>query len=64
MNESEKMKMARTRPIPEKNWYQWYNWQTNHISESMKKSESKTKQKVMRLFESNIYNNTPTDCKP
>ena len=30
----------------------------------MKESERKTKQKVMRLFESNIDNNTPMDYKP
>ena len=30
----------------------------------MKKSESYTKQKVMRFYESRIDSNTPTDYKP
>ena len=33
----------------------------SHIPESMKKPESNTKQKVMRIFESKVDSNTPTD---
>ena len=28
--------MAKTRPTPENNSYEWYDWLINHISESMK----------------------------
>ena len=54
------MEMATNRPIPERNWYQWFNRRIKHISESIKKCESETKQKVTRLFVSIIDNNTPT----
>ena len=58
------MEMAKTRPIPENTWYQWNDWLDKHFPESMKKSESNTKQKVINLFESKIDYDTPTDYKP
>ena len=58
------MEIAKTRPIPENTWYQWYDWLISHIPKSMKKSENGTMQKVMRVFESKLDNNTPTDYKP
>ena len=58
-----KRDMAKSRPIPENTWYHWYDWLVNHFPESMKKSERRTKRKVMRLYESKIDNNTPMDCK-
>ena len=57
MDELEKAEMAKTRPIPENTWYHWYGWLINHVPESMKKSESDTKQEVMILSESKIDNN-------
>ena len=57
------MEMATNRPIPERNWYLWFNRRIKHISESIKKSESETKQKVTRLFVSIIDNSTPTYYK-
>ena len=50
--------------IPENTWYQWYAWLIDRILESMKKSENDAKQKVMRLFESKMDNNTFTNFKP
>ena len=58
------MEMATNRPIPERNWYQWFNRRIKHISESIKKCESETKEKVTRLFVLIIDNNTPTYYKP
>ena len=63
-DEIERMEMAKTRPIPENTWYQWNDWLVKHFPESMKKSESNTKQKVINLFESKIDYDTPTDYKP
>ena len=52
--------MAKTRPILEKTQYQWYDWFVNCIPESIKKSESNTKQKVMMFIDSKIENKTQT----
>lgn len=42
------MEMAKTRPIPENNLYQWYDRLVSEIPESMKRSKTDTKQRVMR----------------
>ena len=64
MDELEKMEIAKTRPILKNTWYQCYDWLINHFWQSMKKSASNTNQTVMRLFESKLDNNMPTDYKP
>ena len=55
--------MAKSRLLPENTWYQWYEWITNHVPGSTKKSESDTKQKVIRLFESKVDDNTLSNYK-
>ena len=40
-----------------------HDWLNNHIPESLKKSESNTKQKIMNLSELKIDINTPADLK-
>ena len=56
--------MTKIRLIPDNTWYQWYDWSISHILEFMKKSESDAKPEIVRLFQSNTDNNTPTDYKP
>ena len=55
--------MAKARPIPENVRYQCYDQFINYIQEIIRQSECNTKQKVTRLFESKIDNNTPTDYR-
>ena len=57
--------MTKARSTPENTWYQWwYYWSINLIPEFMKKSESNTKQNVIRLFETKIDDSIPRDTKP
>ena len=58
------MEMTKTRPIPKNAQCQQYEQLINSIPESMKKSESNNKQKVLRLFESKIDHTTSVGCKP
>ena len=46
------MEIAETRPILGNVCYHWYDSLINHIQESMKKSESNTKQKDIMIFQS------------
>ena len=57
------METAKTRAMTENTWYQWYDWVINPIPKSVKKSESNTKQKVMRFVESKIDKNKTMDYK-
>ena len=63
MDQFNKMETAKTRAITENTWYQWYDWVINPIPKSVKKSESNTKQKVMRFVESKIDKNKTMDYK-
>ena len=54
--EFEKSEMEKTRPLGESTWYKWYDWLIDHIPESVKKSASNIKEKIMNLF--------PKDYKP
>ena len=56
--------MAETRPILENAYYHWYDSLINHIQDSMKKSESNTKQKDIMIFQSKTDDNTSMDYKP
>ena len=55
MSDLDKMDKRKTTQIPKNNWNRWYDWLINYVLESTKKFESKTKQNVMRSFESKIY---------
>ena len=37
--------------------FKWYYWLISHILESVKMSESNTKEKIMKQFEANVYKN-------
>ena len=63
MEDFEKNEMAIIRPITGNTWYQWSDLLINLIPESVKRSES-DKQKVIKLFESKINNDTLTGYKP
>lgn len=41
-DELEKMKMTKTRPVPQNNWHQWYNCLINYFVESTNHSQSNT----------------------
>ena len=64
MDLHEKMEMTKTRLSTENVCCQWYYWLIIHIPQSRKKSESYTKQKILRFFELKTDNKTPTDYKP
>ena len=55
--------MAIMRSITGNVWYQWSDWLIYLIPESVKRSES-DKQKIIKLFESKIDNDTLTGYKP
>ena len=61
VDELVEMEMKIMKSIPQKTWYDCI---INHIPESMKKSKSNIEQKVMRLFESKVDDNTAMDYKP
>ena len=50
MDEIEKLEMSKTSTIAVHIWYQWYHCVISHILDAMRKSESNTKQKFIKLF--------------
>ena len=52
------------RPIGEITWCKWYNWLISHITESVKKSASGVKEKIMKLSEAKVDSNIPNEPKP
>lgn len=52
------------RPIGEITWCKWYYWLISHITESVKKSASGVKEKIMKLSEAKVDSNIPNEPKP
>ena len=51
MDETEKLETSKTSKIVVNIWYQCYHWVISHILDTMKKSESNTTQRFIKLFE-------------
>ena len=58
VNEFEKIEIPKNRPIPETIQHECHDSLINHIPKSMKRSESNTKQDILRLSESKLDNST------
>ena len=65
MDAFEKSEMAKKpRSLAAKTRYELYDWLISHISESVEKSVSDAKEKILKLFEKEIDNNITKDWKP
>lgn len=63
MDEFEKSKMAKARPLVKNEMYKWFDCLIIHIREFMKKSASNA-QENMKLFQTNVHQNILKAHKP